>query len=195
MNATAVMPATPFRVLQVVTLDSWLPRAYALEAQHALEQALPIGVSLQNPSIDIKPAFDEARGQYNALVLLDILSASPRPTGGRVLGLTTHDLFIPMLAHVFGQGELAGVAAVVSVARFDDRLYGLPDNPVALVERLAKEAIHEVGHICGLVHCTRVGCVMHSSTDVDDIGLKGDRYCEACLSHVRRACSPNLRAS
>ena len=68
-----------------------------------------------------------------------------------MLGVTDRDLFIPILTYVFGEAQLGGRAAVVSTARLveDVELFG----PQLLVERLAKEAVHEVGHAFGLLHC------------------------------------------
>jgi hypothetical protein len=66
-----------------------------------------------------------------------------------VLGIAGVDLFIPILTYVFGEAQLAGRAAVVSTYRLDNALYGLPANHRLLLDRLAKEAIHELGHTAG----------------------------------------------
>ena len=123
-------------------------------------------------------AWDPQRGQYNALVLLEALL--DLPGSERLLGLVARDLFIPMLTHVFGQAQLNGRGAVLSTYRLDNRVYGLaPDEPL-FAERVAKEAVHELGHAFGLVHCRDPGCVMHSSTFVEEIDLKGATFCIAC---------------
>jgi len=138
-------------------------------------------VEVRRPSFDPELAFDADRGQYNSRILLaQLLRESPEPAV-RLLGMTALDLFIPVLTHVFGEAQLDGRAAVVSAYRLDNRLYGLPANPHLLFERLAKEAVHELGHTYGLRHCLDGGCVMASSTYAEEIDWKAGRFCDRCL--------------
>ncbi len=138
------------------------------------------------PSFDPELAFAASRGQYNSRILLAQL-LHDRPEGAtRVLGVSGVDLFIPVLTHVFGEAQLEGPAAVVSTSRLASQLYGLPPNRELLFERLVKEAIHELGHTYHLVHCRRHPCVMMSSTYVEDIDQKSDRFCPECHRSVRK---------
>jgi len=90
------------------------------------------------------------------------------------------------LTYVFGEAELDGRAAVVSAFRLDNELYGMPPDPDLLFERLVKESLHELGHTFGLMHCHRTDCVMSSSTYVEHIDLKNDRFCDRCLRALRK---------
>ena len=92
-----------------------------------------------------------------------------------------------MLTYVFGEAQLDGRAAVVSTFRLDNQIYGLPANRNVLFDRLCKEAVHELGHTYNLVHCHRHPCVMMSSTYVDGIDLKSDRFCDDCRDAIRCA--------
>ena len=103
----------------------------------------------------------------------------------RVLGVAGVDLFIPVLTYVFGEAQLDGRVAVISAHRLDSQLYGLPANRRLLLERPRKEAIHELGHTYNLVHCHAELCVMTSSTYVEGIDLKSDRFCDRCLDRLR----------
>ncbi|MEJ2483909.1 MAG: archemetzincin, partial [Gemmatimonadota bacterium] len=100
--------------------------------------------------------------------------------GGRIVGITAEDLFIPVLTFVFGQAQLGGPAAVVSGRRLHTDFYGLPSDDRLLVDRAVKEVVHELGHGFGLVPCPDRNCVMSSSTYVEDVDLKGEEYCAAC---------------
>ena len=100
------------------------------------------------------------------------------------------DLFIPVLTYVFGEAKLDGRAAVVSSFRLDNQIYGLPRDPELLLDRLRKEALHELGHTYNLVHCRRHPCVMMSSTYVEDIDQKSNRFCRHCLDVVQRGRPP-----
>ena len=102
----------------------------------------------------------------------------------KILGVTAVDLFIPILTYVFGEAQLDGIGALVSMHRLNNRLYGLPDNDQLLRERLNKEAIHELGHTFGLLHCSTPGCVLSASTYVEDIDQKSDQVCHECRAHI-----------
>ena len=159
-------------------------------ASAQISRAFATTVLVRPLRFDPELAFDSSRGQYNSTDLLASLLAESEGTSGRVLGLAGVDLFIPILTYVFGEAQLAGRAAVVSIYRLDSARYGLPPNNPLLLDRLAKEAIHELGHTCGLVHCDHPTCVMRSSTYVEDIDLKSSQFCSSCAPKVRTTRSP-----
>ena len=148
-----------------------------------LARVFGAAVEVRPPSFDPEIAFDAARGQYNSTVLLAQLL---RETEGaaRLLGVTSVDLFIPVLTYVFGEAQLDGRAAVVSLQRLAPEHYGLAPDPELLLARLVKEAVHELGHTYGLLHCERPGCVMNRSTYVEEIDLKTDAFCPRCRNAV-----------
>jgi archaemetzincin len=126
-------------------------------------------------------AFDPRRRQHASGAILRWLVESG-PDGGKVLGVTDRDLFIPILTYVFGEAQLGGKAAVVSTARLleDVDRFG----PRLLVERLAKEAVHEVGHAFGLVHCGTAACVMSRSPAVREVDEKTSELCDECRARL-----------
>jgi archaemetzincin len=108
----------------------------------------------------------------------------PLANGSRILAVTSLDLFVPVLTFVFGEAQLAGNCAVVSIHRLREEVYGLPPNPGLLAERLAKEAIHELGHTFGLRHCDDWNCAMASSHSVEWLDVKGADLCPACRKAI-----------
>lgn len=127
-------------------------------------------------------AHNPARGQYYSTAILQALQ--PLANGNRLLAVTGHDLFVPIFTFVFGEAQLAGNCAVVSLHRLREEAYGLPPDPRLLEERLLKEAIHELGHTFGLRHCDDWRCAMSSSHSVERLDLKSVELCRTCRRQV-----------
>jgi len=135
-------------------------------------------------NIDISKAFDPLRQQYNSSYLLRELIAWPFAHADKVLGIAAVDLFIPILTFVFGEAQLEGPGAIVSMHRLNNKFYGMPENQSLLVQRIIKESIHELGHTFGLLHCSFPGCVLNASTYVEDIDQKSDKLCARCQQQL-----------
>ncbi len=162
--------------------------AVAFEAIAAVAAAVEstLGCRLEFDAATLAPngAYDPARGQYNSTELLHRLDARRSPHAERVLGITETDLFIPILTYVFGEALLNRAPAVISLHRLSPQFYGLPRDPALLLERARTEALHELGHTFGLIHCPGYECVMHASRVADEIDLKGPGFCAECLSAI-----------
>ena len=144
-------------------------------------------VHVRTPWFDPELPFDADRGQYNSTRFLGHLLSGLDEGVSKVLGVTSVDLFVPVLTFVFGEAQLDGNAAVVSTHRLRNEAYGLPADERILMDRLDKEAVHELGHTYGLVHCVTPTCVMRSSTYVEEIDLKSAEFCPACREEFSRA--------
>ncbi|HEX9916283.1 MAG TPA: archaemetzincin family Zn-dependent metalloprotease [candidate division Zixibacteria bacterium] len=141
---------------------------------------LPV-IILQNP-FSLDEGRDVLRNQVNSTWILSQLLKSAPTDPHKILGITELDLHIPVLTYVFGEAQLEGEAAVISSYRLRDELYGLPKNQEKLKDRLRKEAIHELGHTFGLIHCRNILCVMHPSTYAEEIDFKSMNFCKSCAS-------------
>lgn len=145
---------------------------------------------IEHIPINIHRAFDPYRNQYNSSVLLAQLIEDPPADAGRILGVCNFDLFIPILTYVFGEAQLEGIGAIVSIYRLKNEFYGGQSDHHLLMERLLKEATHELGHTYHLYHCHNMGCVMNSSIYVEDIDEKSVRFCRECermiLHHAQK---------
>lgn len=125
-------------------------------------------------------AYDAARRQFSStLVLRDAIARIP-PETGKLLVLTDVDIFIPMLSFVYGQAQLNGPAAVVSLTRLRQEFYSLPENRPLFLLRVRKETLHEIGHTFGLTHCHDPLCTMTLSTNVQQLDYKHAAFCDDC---------------
>ena len=127
-----------------------------------LEETFEARVEVQPYALDLGEFFDADRQQYNSTRIL--YHISPPTTVATTRSMTDHevakvlavaslDLFIPILTYVFGEAELGGRVSLISYHRLAPERYGLPRNRLLLLDRIWKEAVHELGHAFGLIHC------------------------------------------
>jgi archaemetzincin len=145
--------------------------------------------------VDILPArqtpefaYSDSRKQYHAALILKKLAESRRPQP-RILALVSVDLFIPVLTHVFGEAQIGGRAAVVSLHRLRHKEGGSRVPLDTFYQRAVKVALHEVAHTFDLVHCGQPECIMRVSSgphDLDELPLFFCEYCEAFLEEAYR---------
>ncbi len=154
-------------------------------ALRRLPEVFGVPAAILTPSINVRKAFDDSRGQYQSQALLAEL-LEHAPDGAKLVGVTDVDLFVPVLTFVFGEAQLGGRVAIASSHRLHNSFYGLPEDEDLMLARLEKEIVHELGHTFGLRHCGDYMCVMYSSTAVEDIDLKNATFCPSCRKDIRR---------
>jgi archaemetzincin len=126
-------------------------------------------------------AFDVRRNQYNATMVLEKLYCYKAK---RVLGIIDKDLYVSGLNFVFGQADLKGSYAIISIIRLRQEFYGLLKDDKVFFERVIKEAVHELGHTYGLNHCSNPKCVMFFSNSLLDTDRKSSYFCDSCLRKI-----------
>ena len=126
-------------------------------------------------------AYNDTRCQYNSkLILKRLLQQSPLDTF-RLIGVTTVDLYVPILKFVFGLAQIEGKCSIISLHRLCPRFYDQPSNPDLLLARVEKTALHELGHTFGITHCRDRRCVMYSSARIEDTDFKDSEFCTTCF--------------
>jgi archaemetzincin len=136
-------------------------------------------------TINPEDSYNPIREQYHSTkILKEMLDEFP-PDALKMIGITSSDLFIPILTFVFGEAQLDGKVGIVSSARLHQEFYGLPPNQALLKRRLIKEIKHELGHTFGIVHCSLRECVMSVANNIADVDSKGISFCESCRELLR----------
>jgi archaemetzincin len=125
-------------------------------------------------AVNVKGAYNTRREQYNASTLLNYLirSAGKAESNEHILSLwiLSDDVYVEGMNFVFGVAH-AGKAAVLSTYRLES------------IDLIHKEAIHEMGHVFGLQHCSNE-CVMQFSNSLEEAKSKPATLCEQCRSII-----------
>ncbi len=170
----------------------WLqPLGPALEAADvdAVEQALTAIYALPVRRLPPEPlpkaAYYFPRKRYRAERLLDFLAPRLPADGWRILGLTGVDISTTKDRYpdwgVMGLANLDGPAGVISRFRCAK---GAADAAHART-RLAKVAVHEIGHALGLEHCPARGCLMEDAAGKVATTDREVDLCAACRGRLR----------
>jgi archaemetzincin len=154
--------------------------------QSELSSVLQCRVSLLDLPVNINSGYSREREQYFSTMLIADAIKYTENIEGKILLLTEFDLYVPVFTFVFGEAQLMGKHAIVSVCRLHEEFYTGVTNEKLLFERSMKEILHELGHTFGLIHCKNWDCVMHSSMGVEEVDLKGAKYCERCEELIKK---------
>lgn len=150
----------------------------------AMAEAFHVPCEILPAALDPEFAYHGERQQYHSSEILLRMQRFLGPDSWRVLAVAAVDLYIPILTFVFGEAQLGGPCALVSLYRLRQEFYGLPADEEVLRERLLKEAVHEVGHTLNLTHCDDFRCAMAPSHAVEWIDLKDSTLCPACQTRI-----------
>jgi archaemetzincin len=137
-----IVTLEPFDATDIALLSRTLFQAFGLGTEHAGERPLP-------------PEAETDDGRYDALKLVaddKVLYLTSAP-----LAITPGPLGEPPC---WSYAQYGGQKAVVSLSRFPAR--GVSEASIeAWRKRLAREAIHAIGHLWDLHHCYDARCAMH----------------------------------
>lgn len=130
-------------------------------------------------------ALSSFRNQFSAPVIIRNIISRISEKNSKVLGVTSFDLFAPRTNFVFGEAKISGPAAVISLYRLVDK------DRDKYLERVGKEAVHEIGHTFGLDHCAADDCVMRFSHNLTDADAKPLTLCAKDLAHIKKIVKQN----
>lgn len=155
------------------------PPSFLEPVGRSVQKAFGLSTCIKPLIQDIEFAFHFSRNQYHSTSILEALDQQAPKDYSKILAIADVDLFIPILTHVFGEAQMGGRAAMISTYRLID---GLPqaDADTSFLNRLIKEALHELGHTFRLKHCPDPACIMHYCRSLKDVDLKSQSFCRYC---------------
>jgi len=171
-------------LLPIGKVDGWvldiLEKDLAKTFECKIERHMPIDLP--------GGAYNPERGQhYSSLILKKVHELIEVEKQDKVFGITDVDLYTAGLNFVFGEAELGGQSAIISLTRLRQSYYSLPENKTIFAERTIKEAVHELGHVFGLEHCPDPECVMYFSNSLLDTDRKSVSFCPQCRARWQKS--------
>ncbi|MCL5411882.1 MAG: archaemetzincin family Zn-dependent metalloprotease [Patescibacteria group bacterium] len=141
-----------------------------------LSQDLPTKFNLEVKILSPLPipdqAYDTRRSQYEAKTILTELDKIIPLDAEKIVGVVPVDLYSKDLRFVFGEAELGGKRAVISIYHLVD----LDDS--LFYSRVLKETVHELGHTFGFSHDPDPKCVMSFSNSIEEVDEKDPNFCQ-----------------
>ncbi|OGR22041.1 MAG: hypothetical protein A2277_18375 [Desulfobacterales bacterium RIFOXYA12_FULL_46_15] len=170
----AMNPDPIILISPIGEIPDWISKAVAETVEKMFGFKTRVAFLLE----DLLFAWDEKRTQYYSTAILGELEKKAPKDCIKVLAITREDLFIPILTHVYGEAQLGGRAAVISISRLIE--YPEAGDLKKSRERVVKEAAHELGHAFDLRHCEDQHCIMHYCRKLADVDAKSDNFCRYC---------------
>ncbi len=119
--------------------------------------------------------YNPLRQQYNAMSIIDQMVESGERNSNQMFLLVDIDIYVQGVNYVFGLADPVRRTALVSTYRLAGENFDA---------RLAKETVHELGHVFGFQHCPVPECVMFFSHTVTDTDHKLSDFCPNCRSRL-----------
>jgi archaemetzincin len=135
--------------------------------------------------VDIHNFINRQRNQVKSSKLLHWILEKIKPTKEmKILVICDRDAYSGELNFVFGESHLEGCIAAIYLPRLRPEFYNLKHDELMFNDRIAKEAIHELGHSFGLFHCNIKRCVMYFSNSLYDTDFKNRAFCKNCKNKL-----------
>jgi archaemetzincin len=172
----------------ILVIFSEIDSRYIAGLKTGLETAFKRNVEINNQINNLKYAYDRARNQYTSPRLLSRLRRMRKAPADKVMAVVDVDLYSPGYDFIYGEADVKAGLATLSIYRLrETTANGRPDSHL-LMERIIREAVHEVGHLYGLVHCKNPKCVMRTCTCAAEVDEAGNGLCADCQGTL----NPNL---
>ncbi|NHJ23216.1 MAG: hypothetical protein EAX89_01480 [Candidatus Lokiarchaeota archaeon] len=158
----------------------WALKSFNINLE-ILEEVIPLTTAEYNPF----------KRQYDANLIMQNLFKSYKEKGlFRILGILDNDIYVNRYNFIFGSARHPdkiyspySPVALISIFRLREEFWGFQADQALFELRILKEALHELGHTFGLIHCEN-DCIMIFSNSIDDTDNKPPKFCESCKSSI-----------
>lgn len=145
--------------------------------------------SLDSTKLDtINWRFHKQNGfQVKTGFILDSLEKDLPNDGVLLVSFTTNDVYPnEKWSFVFGQARLYDRVGIWSMARFGDVDVINKDTDAfnLALQRTCKTAVHEIGHIFSLQHCTFYRCAMQGANSLTELDGHPSYFCPVCDAKI-----------
>jgi archaemetzincin len=142
----------------------------------------PIEIKLEPGSLEY--AYDAVRKQYKSPLLLSRLRRMKKSTADKIMAVTGVDLYSPGYDFVYGEADVRAGVATLSINRLVTEGRDIPPDLSLIIERIIREATHEIGHLFGLGHCCDQKCVMRTCTCLSEVDEAQGGLCSECYKKL-----------
>ncbi|MFH2006936.1 MAG: matrixin family metalloprotease [bacterium] len=185
-RTVVIQPPPSPRSLVIQPLGRTLSKPDVAEVVAALKTFYGLEVSVLPRRKLPRAAYYRPRRRYRAEKLLDHLGRIGPKNAYRILGLTAVDISTTKGQYrdwgIMGLANLSGRLCVIS--RF--RCARASRNRIHARHRLAKVAVHEIGHTLGLDHCPNRGCLLESGKGSNKTTDREYVLCARCRRKLRQ---------
>ena len=167
--------------------DRGAPSGLEVPVARIISHILDIPVQVcENPVL--YNGFERSRNQFDATSILTCLDIFSRRTHNNdlILLVTGDDIYRPGTRYVFGLSRPSTGSAVISSSRLKNEYWDLPHDEEMLIDRMAREGAHELGHLLRLDHCDNDACIMANPQTLDDLDIKKPWICDNCKKKLER---------
>lgn len=163
-----------------------VPKVIAAHISGFLNLTAEVLEPMRNP----RYALDDRRLQFDAATILAAMENRSFAGIDKIVAVLNVDLFLPVFSHVFGEARQNGRVALVSLCRLSKESIENGRPSPATLERAAKVALHELGHLYGLIHCETHPCLMHFSGSLEELDHTPLHLCSYCTRYFRDKTGP-----
>lgn len=144
-------------------------------------------IPLENIPPDARRMRENVEQLLTKWIMKDVLQPRARPDAVATIGLVSCDLWPGNLNWVFGEALMETRVAVWSLYRMGDPRASEESYRLCLL-RTVKTAVHEIGHVLGMPHCSEYECGMNGTRSLEEHDRRLLEFCPECQAKIWWTC-------